>query len=123
MLGGYQTNLESVTRLNENFRTVLHTGPHSQLVLMSLKPGEDIGQEVHEVDQFFKLEVGQLKATLDGYDMELKEGDCLVVPAGVEHNILNTSETNAAKLYTVYSPAQHPDGTRHATKEEAMKSE
>lgn len=119
----YSGNIEEQTQENANFRKVIFTGAHSQLVLMSLKPGEDIGAEVHpNVDQFFRFESGEGKAIIDGVEYPLKDGVAVVVPAGAEHNIMNTGTTDL-KLYTIYSPANHPDGTVHATREEAMKAE
>jgi mannose-6-phosphate isomerase-like protein (cupin superfamily) len=121
---GYHSNIEASTIENTNFRQVLYTAPHSQLVLMSLLPGEEIGMEVHhDVDQFFRFEAGVGKSILNGEETVLKDGDVLIVPAGTEHNIVNTSETESLKLYTVYSPANHPDGTTHRTKAEAEAAE
>ena len=91
---------------------------------MSLKPGEEIGMETHEtVDQFFRFEKGQGKVVIDGEEHEVKDGSAVIVPAGSEHNVINTSENEDLKLYTIYSPPNHPDGTVHKTKEEAMKAE
>ncbi|MBP9771920.1 MAG: cupin domain-containing protein [Candidatus Pacebacteria bacterium] len=119
----YHGNIEEVSKANENFRTVLFTGEHSQLVVMSLAVGEDIGMEVHnDVDQFFRVESGQGKAVIAGVEYPLADGIALVVPAGIEHNILNTGDASL-KLYTIYSPANHPAGTVHATKAEAMAAE
>ena len=121
---GYVTNIETDSVQNVNFRKVLFTGPNSQLVLMSLKPGEDIGLETHgDIDQFIRVEAGTAKAVLDGKEYELADGSALVVPAGTEHNVINTSRTQPLKLYTVYSPPGHPDGTTHATKADAMEYE
>lgn len=119
---GYVTNIEEKTLSNENFRQVLFTAPHSQLVLMSLKVGEEIGMEVHEVDQFFRIEKGTGKIILNGNQQDVKENDAIVVPAGTEHNLINTG-SEPLKLYTIYSPAQHRDGTVHKTKQEAMADE
>lgn len=117
-------NIEKLTLENTNFRKVLATNEHSQLVVMSLKPMEDIGMEVHEtIDQFFRIDKGVGKVIMNGAEYEFSDGFALVVPAGTEHNIINTSETDDLKLYTIYSPANHPDGTIHATKEEAMAAE
>jgi len=121
-VAGLVINLERETEDNENFRKVLFTAPHSQLVVMSLEPGEDIGAEVHEVDQFIRIEVGEGMAILDGVESPLEDGSAVVVPAGTQHNIINTSE-DQMKLYTVYSPAEHADGTIHKTKAEAMAEE
>lgn len=119
---GYIGNIEKETKENENFRKVLFTAPHSQLVVMSLLPGEDIGEEVHEVDQFIRVETGKGKAVLDGEEFEIEDDWAVVIPAGTRHNIINTS-SEKMKLYTIYSPANHPEGTIHSTKEEAMKAE
>ncbi len=117
-------DIEKLTLENTNFRKVLSTNPHSQLVVMSLKPTEDIGMEVHNnVDQFFRIDSGTGKVIADGKEYEISDGFAIVIPAGTEHNIINTSETEDLKLYTIYSPANHPDGTIHTTREEAMKAE
>jgi mannose-6-phosphate isomerase-like protein (cupin superfamily) len=116
-------NIEKQTLENENFRKVIATNGYSQLVLMSLLPMEDIGMETHPaVDQFFRVEKGMGKAVLNGTEYEFSDGFAIVIPAGTEHNIINTSETDKLKLYTIYSPANHPDGTIHATKEIAVKA-
>lgn len=116
----YVDDIATATRTNEDFRRVLHTGEHSQLVLMTLAPGEEIGAETHPAtDQFLRVESGQAKAVLDGAEHELGVGSAVVVPAGVEHNVINTSSGEPLRLYTIYSPPEHPDGTVHATKEEA----
>ncbi len=121
---GYVDNIEKLTLENENFRKVLYTGKHSQLVLMSLKPNEDIGLEVHpNVDQFFRIEKGQGKVIIDGIEHEISDGSAVIVPSGSEHNVINTSATESLKLYTIYSPANHKDGTIHETKEIAMANE
>ncbi|KKP75099.1 MAG: hypothetical protein UR73_C0035G0002 [candidate division WS6 bacterium GW2011_GWF1_35_23] len=121
---GYIDNIEDKTEGNSNFRTVLYTGSHMQLVVMSLKPLEDIGEEVHnDVDQFFRFESGEGKVVIDGVESIVGEDMVAIVPAGSLHNIINTSETEDLKLYTIYSPANHPDGTVHVTKEEAMAAE
>jgi mannose-6-phosphate isomerase-like protein (cupin superfamily) len=117
-------NLEKQTVENTNFRKVISTNAHSQLVLMSLKPMEDIGMETHDtVDQFFRIEEGVGKAVLNGTEYEFSAGFGIVIPAGTEHNIINTSATEDLKVYTIYSPANHPDGTIRATKEDAVKAE
>lgn len=109
---------------NKNFRHVLYTGKHSQLVLMSLKPQEEIGMETHtENDQFFRVDKGQGKCIIDGTEYEISDGFAVVVPAGAEHNIVNTSESQDLKLYTIYSPAHHKDGIVRTTKEQAMAEE
>lgn len=121
---GFHTNIEADTLSNTNFRKVLFTGSHSQLVVMSLLPNEDIGMEVHaNVDQFFRFESGEGKAILNGEEIMFKANDVVIVPAGTNHNIINTSATEPLKLYTIYSPANHPSGTIHATKAEAMAAE
>ena len=120
---GYVTNLEQDTLANRDFRKVLYTAKHSQLVLMSLAPGEDIGEEVHELDQFIRVESGNGKAVLNGQAHVLEDGSAVVVPAGVSHNIVNTSLTEPMKLYTVYSPPEHQDRVVRATKQEALASE
>jgi len=119
-MAGYHTDIEKKTLENEFFREVLFTGPLSQLVVMALKPGEDIGLETHgDVDQFIRVEAGKGKAILDGDEYELQDGSAIVIPAGTEHNVLNTSSTDVLKLYTIYTPPEHPDGTVHKTKAEA----
>jgi mannose-6-phosphate isomerase-like protein (cupin superfamily) len=121
---GFNANIEKETIENTNFRKVLYTGKHSQLVLMSLKPNEEIGMEVHpDNDQFFRFEKGEGKCIIDGNSYDLADGSSIVVPAGAQHNILNTSDTDDLKLYTIYSPAHHKDGIVRATKEEAEKNE
>ncbi len=106
---------------NDYFREVLFTGPHIQLVVMSLQPNEDIGTEVHEaVDQFLRIESGEGKAILNGEESIIGDGSAIVVPAGTEHNIVNTSPDKKLKLYTIYSPAEHRDKTIHKTKAEAI---
>ncbi|MEK7629486.1 MAG: cupin domain-containing protein [Patescibacteria group bacterium] len=117
---GYVNNIEQESINNENFRHVLYTSKNSQLVLMSLKPGEDIGAEVHHLDQFIRCEQGEGKAILDGVEHLISDGFAIVVPAGANHNIINTSDDKPLKLYTVYSPPNHIDGLVHKTKEEAM---
>jgi len=117
---GFNANIEKETLDNENFRKVLYTGKHSQLVLMSLRPKEEIGTEVHaDNDQFFRFEKGEGKCVIDGNEYLLTDGSVIVVPAGAEHNIINTSMTDDLKLYTIYSPAHHKDGIVRATKAEA----
>ena len=121
---GFSIDIEEATLVNGNFRKVLYTSKHSQLVLMSLKPEQDIGMEVHEEnDQFFRFEIGQGKCVIDGNEYELSDGVAVVVPAGAQHNIINTSKTEDLKLYTIYSPAHHKDGIVRATKEEAEAKE
>jgi len=121
---GFCENIEKSTLENSNFRRVLYTGKNSQLVLMSLKPNEEIGMEVHpDNDQFFRFEKGQGKCIIDGNEYELSDGVAVVVPAGAQHNIINTSDSEDLKLYTIYSPAHHKDGIVRATKEEAVANE
>lgn len=122
---GYFGHIEKDTEKNNNFRKVLFTGPHLQLVLMSLNGGEEIGNEIHDtVDQFFRVEVGEAKFVLNNQEEHIvAAGDAAVVPAGTWHNVINTSKTDPLKLYTVYTPPQHPDGTIHKTKAEADAAE
>ena len=120
---GYVTNIEKSTEGNENFRKVLYTASHSQLVVMSLKPQEEIGEEVHKLDQFIRIEDGRGKAVLDGQEREIEDGFAVVIPAGVRHNIVNTSYDKEMKLYTIYSPPEHKDGVVHAAKEDALADE
>jgi len=123
-MNGYSSNIEDETLNNNNFRKVLYTGKHMQLVVMSLKVGEDIGEEVHDhVDQFFRIEQGECKVVIDGEEHILGPEMVAIVPAGSMHNVINTSKTEDLKLYTIYSPANHPEGTVHVTREEAMKAE
>lgn len=118
---GYFANIEEKVAANNNFRQVLYTSAHSQLVLMTLKPNEEIGMETHtDNDQFFRFEEGEGKAIIDGNEYTLKAGDVVIIPAGATHNIVNTSSSSLLKMYTIYSPAHHRDGVVHATKEEAM---
>lgn len=121
---GYKDNIEKLTLENNNFRKVLYTGKNSQLVLMSLKPMEEIGAEVHEEnDQFFRFEAGHGKVTIDGNVYDVVDGDAVVVPAGANHNVENVSPDEELKMYTIYSPAHHKDGIVRATKEEAEANE
>lgn len=123
-MSGYYGNIEELTLKNSYFRQVLFTGKHTQLVMMNLKAGEEIGMEVHEtVDQFFRFEKGQGKVIIDATVYQVKDGDAVIVPAGCQHNVINTSNTDELKLYTLYSPPNHPDGTIHKTKEDAIKAE
>lgn len=118
---GYIGNIEKETLDNTFFRKVLFTGQHVQLVLMSLKPNEEIGLEVHTInDQFLRIESGEGKVILGGEEHIVKDDDAIIVPAGVEHNVINTSSTNELKLYTIYSPPHHKDGIIHKTKAEAQ---
>jgi len=120
---GYTINIEQEAIKNEYFRHVLYTAEHSQLVVMCLQPQEDIGKEVHHLDQFIRVEAGTGKAILDGVEHDLSDGIAVVVPAGSEHNIINTSSTEKMKLYTVYSPPEHEDQTIHKTKADALAAE
>jgi|SRR5687767_10710660 len=122
---GYVGSIEKATLDNAIFRQVLFTGKHSQLVVMCLQPGEDIGEEVHDtVDQFFRLEEGTAKFVFNGTEEHVvNDGDAVVVPAGTRHNVVNTSSTSVVRLYTVYSPPNHPDGTIHKTRAEAIAAE
>ncbi len=116
---GYTSNIEETALANENFRKVLYTAKHSQLVVMSLLPKEDIGEEVHQLDQFIRCESGMGKAILNGIEHDFNDGFVVLVPAGARHNIINTSADKAMKLYTVYSPPNHRDGVIHITKADA----
>ncbi|MCA1605746.1 MAG: cupin domain-containing protein [Acidobacteria bacterium] len=123
-MSGYVIDIEQKTLENENFREVLFTAPHSQLVVMTLQPGEEIGMETHyDIDQFIRVEAGTGKAILNGDEKTLADGTAVVIPAGTEHNVVNTSQSEALKLYTIYSPPEHPDGTIHKTKAEAEEYE
>jgi mannose-6-phosphate isomerase-like protein (cupin superfamily) len=123
-MAGYNGHIEKDTLENSFFRKVLYTAPNSQLVLMCLKPGEDIGMEVHESnDQFFRFETGDGKVIIGGEEFSVADGDAVIVPAGQMHNIINNSSSEELKMYTIYSPAHHPDGTIHKTKEDAMAAE
>lgn len=118
---GYIGKIEQLTRANSNFRTVLYTGKHSQLVLMSLKPNEEIGEEVHtDNDQFFRFESGTGAVVIDGVRHDVSDGFAVIVPAGAKHNVINVSDTDMLKMYTLYSPAHHLDGTIHRTRDEAV---
>ncbi len=121
---GFFGEIEKDTLENGNFRKVLYTGKHSQLVLMSLKPKEEIGMEVHEEnDQFFRFEQGDGKVIIDSNEYDVKDGTAIIVPSGAQHNVINVSETEELKLYTIYSPAHHKDGIVRLTKEEAEANE
>jgi len=121
---GYHHNIEKSTIENNDFRKVLYTGKHCQLVLMSLKPREEIGLETHTAnDQFFRFEAGQGKVVINGTEYDVTDGSAVIVPAGAEHNVINTSQTEDLKLYTIYSPAHHKDGIVRATKEDAINQE
>lgn len=124
-MSGYHTNIEEETLKNNNFRKVLYTGKYHQLVVMSLLPGEEIGNEIHQnVDQFFRVEHGQAKVVLQNGQEEftVAEDEVFIVPAGTWHNVINTGDKDL-KLYTIYSPPNHPEGTIHKTKKEAEEYE
>lgn len=115
---GYNGNIEDLTKTNENFRQVLYTGKNSQLVLMSIAPGSEIGSEVHpDNDQFFRFESGTGYVEIDDNRYDVSDGVAIIVPAGSQHNVVNASDSEALKLYTIYSPPHHRDGTVHETKE------
>jgi mannose-6-phosphate isomerase-like protein (cupin superfamily) len=121
---GFKSNIEKDTMENKNFRKVVYTGKRLQLVLMSLKAGEEIGEETHQdADQFFRVEKGKGKCFVDGHEYSLHDGDVLLVPAGARHNVINTDSKEDLKLYTLYGPPQHKDGLVCATKEESEKKE
>lgn len=121
---GYSTNIEKQARENNNFRKVLYTGEHSQLVLMSLDPQEDIGEEIHtDIDQFLRFESGSGKCVIDGNEYQVSDGVAIVVPAGAKHNVINTSSSEDLKLYTIYSPPHHKDGIVRTTKKEAEEND
>jgi len=122
---GFVGNIEALTLQNSYFREVLYTGKHAQLVVMSLQPGEEIGNEVHQtVDQFFRIEEGEAKFVFGSREEHtVQAGDAVIVPAGTYHNVINTSKSKQLKLYTVYSPPNHPDSTIHKTKAEAEEAE
>jgi len=122
---GFVGDIEKLTEKNKNFRKVLFTGKYAQLVVMCLEPGEEIGNEVHDtVDQFFRIEEGKAKFVFGGNEVHLvKMGDAVIVPAGTFHNVLNASKKERLRLYTIYSPPNHPDGTVHKTKAEAEAAE
>ena len=120
-MAGYVVNIEEKSLKNNHFREVLFTAAGLQLVVMSLEPGEEIGLETHDgIDQFIRVESGGGKALLNEKEYELEDGSAVVIPAGVEHNIINTSLQESLKLYTIYSPPEHPDGTVHKNKAEAL---
>lgn len=124
MLHGYHVNLEKITQENTDFRRVLYTGKGSQLVLMALPPNVEIGLETHpENDQFFRFESGKGKVIINDVAYEVGDGDSVIVPMGAMHNVINLSDTEPLKFYTIYSPAHHEDGTVHITKEEADRAE
>lgn len=118
---GYVDDIEEKTESNSNFRHVIYTGQHLQLVLMSLRPQEDIGVEVHETtDQFFRFESGEGKVIINSEEHRVSDDMVVIVPAGAQHNIINVSETSELKFYTIYAPPHHKDGTIHSTKSDAV---
>ena len=122
-MSGYVTNIEIDTLANEDYRRVLFTGPHTQLVLMTLRPSDEIGVEIHaQHDQFIRIERGEGTVVLNGAKHRLSDGVAVVIPAGVEHNVINTSKIEPLRLYTLYSPPEHPTGTIHRTKHDETKS-
>ncbi len=124
MKKGFKQNIEESTIANTDYRRVLYTGEYSQLVLMSLKPGEEIGLEIHpDNDQFFRFEAGNGKVFINETEYEVTDGDAVVVPRGAQHNVMNVSETEDLKLYTIYSPAHHKDGLIHKTKADEVEQE
>jgi mannose-6-phosphate isomerase-like protein (cupin superfamily) len=123
-MNGFKISIEKATQENSNFRKVLYTSKHSQLVLMSLLPNEDIGEEIHtDNDQFFRFESGKGKVVIDGHAYDVCDGDAVVVPAGAKHNVINTSASDDLKMYTIYSPAHHKDAILRVTKKEAVENE
>jgi mannose-6-phosphate isomerase-like protein (cupin superfamily) len=118
MMKGFISNIEDLAIQNSKFRQVLYTAQHCQLVLMALKPKEDIGAEVHKLDQFFRVEEGSGEAVLDGVTTKVNAGFAVLVPAGTKHNIINTGSV-PMKLYTLYSPPNHRDGVVHKTRADA----
>jgi len=124
MKKGFTANIESITKKNTDFRRVLYNGHYSQLVLMRLVPGEEIGEETHDdVDQFFRFEEGEGVVVIDGVKHRIKDGSGVVVPSGAKHNVINTSKTADLKLYTIYSPPEHQDKIVRKTKKDAMATE
>jgi mannose-6-phosphate isomerase-like protein (cupin superfamily) len=121
---GFNQNIEQATLENTNFRKVLYTAKHCQLVLMCLQPNEEIGMEVHpDNDQFFRFEAGQGKVIIDGNESTVQDGSAVIVPAGAQHNVINTSASEPLKLYTLYSPAHHKDQIVRVTKADAVAQE
>lgn len=124
MKKGYHTHIEQETKDNTYFRKVLYTGEEMQLVLMSLLPGEDIGEEVHEEnDQFFRFDAGEGKVVVNETEYSVSDGDAIIVPKGATHNVINTSEFESLRFYTIYAPAHHKDGIVRETKEDAVAHE
>jgi mannose-6-phosphate isomerase-like protein (cupin superfamily) len=121
---GYLDNIEEITLNNQYFRKVLFTGQNMQLVVMSIDPNEDIGLEIHsQNDQFLRVEAGEGKVIIDGQEGKIEDGSAIIIPAGAEHNIINTSPDKPLKLYTLYAPPHHKDGVIHQTKSEALADE
>lgn len=121
---GFKSNIEKDTLGNNNFRKVLYSGHHLQLVLMSLKPGEEIGEEIHhDTDQFFRFESGTGKCIIDGNEYQVEDGDLIIVPAGAKHNVINVDAETDLKMYTIYAPPHHKDGIVRATRAEAESNE
>ena len=118
--GFFDADISKTTKANKNFREVLYTGKNSQMVLMSLKPGQDIGDEVHDVDQFFRVEEGKGDVIINDSTYKIKDDSAIIVPAGAKHNFINTGK-KALKLYSIYSPPHHESGIIHTTKDEAIK--
>jgi mannose-6-phosphate isomerase-like protein (cupin superfamily) len=124
MKAGYVTDIERAVLESEAFRRVVYTAPQIQLVLMTLRPGEDIGMEAHSGhDQFIRVERGSGTAIVDGEEHALKDGSAVVIPSGVRHNIINRSDTESLRLYTLYAPPEHADGRVHQTKADALRGE
>lgn len=116
---GFHLNIEKETTENNDYRRVLYTSKYSQLVVMALQPKEEIGMEVHEDhDQFFRFEAGTGKVIINQQTYQVKDGDCIIVPAGANHNVINDSESEVLKLYTIYSPPEHRNGVLHKTKKD-----
>ena len=120
---GFVTNIEEDTLENEDFRRVLYTAKHTQLVLMTLRANEEIGEETHDLDQFIRVEAGQGLAVLDDVAHRLSDGTAVIIPAGTKHNVINVSDSDELRLYTLYSPPEHRDGTVHKTKSDAIEHE
>ena len=121
---GFKSNIEKDALKNTNFRKVLYTGKHLQVVLMSLKPGEEIGAEIHKtIDQFFRFEGGKGKCIIDGNEYVVGNGDVIIVPAGSKHNVINTDAVKELKMYTIYGPPNHKDGIINATKKDSEKND
>ncbi len=119
---GYIGDIEKETKENENFRKVIYTAKNCQLVVMCIQPGDEIGEEVHDLDQFIRIEDGEAKAILNDVEYKMEDDYAVVIPAGVKHNLINTGD-EPLKLYTIYSPPEHRDGTIHQTRENAMEDE